>query len=159
MQKTLETTPVLDRFFEMWLERAVAWYLKMQAEYYADDRVLCEKFNNAREPEDRKAVKEERRKFEAKWLDRMGKGGLELIRHSREASIRETIQKDMEVKKARIWAKVGEKVGTVTECNLHSGMDGTPNGWIAGDKGRVTITTIAAGGYNIQCLHYRVLVK
>lgn len=56
----------------------------------------------------------------------------------------------------RAWAKVG-RVTKLSFVNL--GSDGSFNGFIDGEKGRVYIETILAGGYNIQRLHYRVLVK
>jgi hypothetical protein len=55
--------------------------------------------------------------------------------------------------------RVTAKVGKITDAKgLTIGMNGEMNGLVIGDKGSATITTILAGGYNIQCLHYRVLV-
>ena len=39
------------------------------------------------------------------------------------------------------------------------GMNGEFNGTVRGERGIANIRTIMAGGYNIQCLHYRVLVN
>lgn len=50
-------------------------------------------------------------------------------------------------------------VGKITDAKgLTIGMNGELNGLVIGDKDSATVTTILAGGYNIQCLHYRVLV-
>lgn len=43
--------------------------------------------------------------------------------------------------------------------NLHIGFNGEINGYIKCKNCNIKITTIYAGGYNIQCLHYRVLGK
>lgn len=65
----------------------------------------------------------------------------------------------MAYKKESLMTKIKNKVGEVMELDLHCGEDGTPNGTVTGTKGTVRISTIMAGGYNVQCLHYRVLVK
>jgi hypothetical protein len=56
--------------------------------------------------------------------------------------------------------RVKEKVGNITDAaGLHIGANGEINGLVIGDKDSANVTTIYAGGYNIQCLHFRVLVK
>lgn len=56
--------------------------------------------------------------------------------------------------------RVSTKVGKITDAaGLTIGMNGELNGLVIGDKDNATVTTILAGGYNIQCLHYRVLVN
>jgi hypothetical protein len=75
------------------------------------------------------------------------------------ASVEEIIHEDMRIKKIKLCQKIKGKVGTVSAVELYCGEDGSMNGTVTGDKGKVNITTIIAGGYNIQCIHYRVLVK
>lgn len=66
----------------------------------------------------------------------------------------------VEMQKLDILTRAWAKVGRVTKLSfIHLGSDGSFNGFIDGEKGRVYIETILAGGYNIQRLHYRVLVK
>lgn len=56
--------------------------------------------------------------------------------------------------------KVSGITGEITDAsNLKIGLKGDLNGIIKGKDGECNITTIGAGGYNIQCYHYRVLVK
>ena len=56
--------------------------------------------------------------------------------------------------------RITEKCGLVTDAKgLEIGLNGEINGVIIGEKGKAEINTIAAGGWNIQCYHYRVLVK
>lgn len=55
----------------------------------------------------------------------------------------------------RICAVVGE-ISDAT--HLHIGEKGDINGIIIGNKGKASIETIGAGGYNIQCFHFRTLI-
>lgn len=53
-----------------------------------------------------------------------------------------------------------EKVGKLVDVDFGTiGMNGEFNGIVIGERGTASIRTIMAGGYNIQCLHYRVLVN
>ena len=69
---------------------------------------------------------------------------------------------DKEVKNKRISLinRVQNKAGEILDASmLKIGVDGSINGWITGKRQKVEVQTIYAGGYNIQCLHYRILVK
>lgn len=57
---------------------------------------------------------------------------------------------------ARSWNAVG-RIQKIEQ--VHLGSDGSFNGIVVGEKGVCRVETIIAGGYNIQVLHYRVLVK
>lgn len=51
-------------------------------------------------------------------------------------------------------------VGEITDAsNLHIGSKGDLNGYIIGTKGTAKVQTIGAGGYNIQCFHFRTLIN
>ena len=63
-------------------------------------------------------------------------------------------------KKIQLVSRIEKKAGTIVDSStLFIGVDGNLNGVIQGDKERVSVHTIYAGGYNIQCLHFRILVK
>lgn len=54
--------------------------------------------------------------------------------------------------------RLREHVGTITDASgLRVGYAGL-EGLITGDKGKVRLEAIEAGGYNIQCWHVRVLI-
>ena len=61
------------------------------------------------------------------------------------------------------------KAGIIDRCNAKAGgidevgwtcigPDGRINGIIPGPKSRFSVKSVFAGGYDIQCLHVRVLV-
>lgn len=51
-------------------------------------------------------------------------------------------------------------VGTITDAsNLEIGDKDDLNGYIIGTKGTAKVQTIGAGGYNIQCFHFRTLIN
>lgn len=50
-------------------------------------------------------------------------------------------------------------VGTITDATgLYIANNGNLNGLILGDRGTAKVETIGAGGYNIQCFHFRTLI-
>lgn len=51
-------------------------------------------------------------------------------------------------------------VGTITDAsNLVIGSKEDLNGYIIGDRGTAKVTTIGAGGYAVQCFHFRTLIN
>jgi hypothetical protein len=135
---------VIEQFFTKWESEWFEWFKQMKEER---NLIGTNDFNNKY----RDSISKENRMLIAQGVlyPRQGCG----------MSIQEIVKRDMQGKKIKLYRKVMDKVGTVTEVNLYCGEDGTPNGTVEGTKGMVTISTITAGGYNIQCLHYRVLVK
>lgn len=56
--------------------------------------------------------------------------------------------------------RTNEIVGTITDAtNLKIGSKGDLNGFIIGTRGTAKVQTIDAGGYNIQCYHFRTLIN
>ena len=56
--------------------------------------------------------------------------------------------------------RTNEIVGKITDAsNLKVGAKGDLNGYIIGTKGTAKVQTIGAGGYNIQCFHFRTLIN
>ena len=71
-----------------------------------------------------------------------------------EHEIEKIAQKEMEAYKQKIEAKVKKHVGNIIEWEL-----GNMEYIVHGDEGRAKVEAIYAGGYNIQRLHVRVIVK
>lgn len=76
-----------------------------------------------------------------------------------ESSIRTLIENDKQIKIIQLTMRVTDVVGTITDArNLSVGEKGDLTGIIVGEEGKARLETISAGGWNIQCYHYRTLV-
>ena len=72
----------------------------------------------------------------------------------------ELLDKEVECRKKKLISKIEKKTGEIIDASgLHFGVDAGINGIITGKLKTVKVETIYAGGYNVQCLHYRLLVK
>ena len=84
--------------------------------------------------------------------------------HSSEESFRKANARSADILILNLWNRVKEKVETPTEyhLNLTSGneWEGVAiNGVVKGTNGTAVVESILAGGYNIQKLHIRTIVK
>ena len=69
------------------------------------------------------------------------------------------LDKEADAKYDDIVNRTIELVGKIIDAsNLSIGMKGDLNGVIEGEKGKAKVETIGAGGYNIQCFHFRTLI-
>lgn len=73
------------------------------------------------------------------------------------------LTKDVEQEADRKYDFIVERVnaicGTITDATgLKVGAKGDLNGFIIGERGTAKVQTIGAGGYNIQCFHFRTLI-
>lgn len=74
--------------------------------------------------------------------------------------LEDSLESMVQDKKNTFIARVESKAGNILDMSgLTLGVDGSINGTVIGDKKTVEVTTVFAGGHNVQCLHYRVLVK
>lgn len=77
----------------------------------------------------------------------------------REAWLEKTIEEEKTAKLVDLIARINSVVGTITDASgLYISGKGDINGIIVGTEGKAKVETITAGGYNIQCLHYRTLI-
>lgn len=152
-----DLTTVLDPFFNAWAERVIEWFETTKANYREDHKVLDARF--AHEVGYSKDHSNAYRELERTWEKAVGRGWLQTIKYDKRGAVEKRVRRDMQDRKVYLIAKVEEKVGLITEVKLHIGINYAPNGLVIGDKGSVRVESIEAGGWNIQCFHYRVLVK
>lgn len=76
-----------------------------------------------------------------------------------ENKLKEVLAKEKQLKYDSLVSKVKNLIGEITNAEyLRIGAKGDINGYIEGTNGKCSLETISAGGYNIQCFHYRTLI-
>lgn len=161
----------LVTFLEMWKGRAIEWftsehtkYLAALEEYRIKNKEFCDTFNsraklglNNEEIKQLEYIhREYRRAFQSRWSH------VTQFNHGTR-TWEENLERDIEIEKNRKYDDIIERtnsiVGRITDAsNLKVGQKGDLNGVIVGDRGSARVETIGAGGWNIQCYHFRTLI-
>ena len=167
--------PAILEFLEGWKARVTGYYhdrftvyLEERATRYEENRKYCDFVNTGwYKMEDREAaramVKEAREKerkadnaFHRKWNF--------IMRYvDRTAFNDELLAKDLtqeaNAKYDDIINRTNAICGKITDARgLWVGNKGDLDGIVIGERGTAKVQTIGAGGYNIQCFHFRTLV-
>lgn len=160
----MEEIKVLDEFLQIWKEKAIVFYNKVSEEYI----ILREEYNKI-PYQCRSAfgvIPEEYRPIKHKYNDfvNMHKSFICLLYKfspkSYSIAIEKYVEKEVQKKRQNFIKKVEKIAGKIIDAsNLKMGLKAEIDGIVIGDKAKVKVNTIFAGGYNIQCLHFRVLVK
>lgn len=148
-----ELPPIVLEFAAQYKARCIEWLMEG-----------VELFATAMREADEKTDRNERNKARADVKRMFGGAVQKVAAHYRKEAQQEEAEKIAETNRVGLLkmlaARVSEKCGRVTDAEgLKIGINGEINGHVIGDKGGATIKTILAGGWNIQCLHYRVLVQ
>lgn len=72
--------------------------------------------------------------------------------------LEKTIDREMRERMIDLVQRIGEHVGKITDAQGLHIQNGEIAGTIIGERGRASIQTVGAGGYNIQRYHFRTLV-
>ena len=75
-----------------------------------------------------------------------------------EEKLEEILLKDCKARYLQLVKEVTEITGIITDAQGLSMRAGELNGIIIGEKGKAKVQTFSAGGWNIQCFHYRTRV-
>lgn len=175
--------PAITLFLTAWKQRMTEFYNKRFAEYPAAQ----EQFDADMRPyqlgyyEERKMRKENpegwaewnrnRKELQAQWEMRFGFLNPYIERAYNPSTQRydtwkldaDKLEHDLQQEYNRkydfIIERTNEIVGQITDAsNLTIGDKDDLNGYIIGTKGTAKVQTIGAGGYNIQCFHFRTLI-
>lgn len=170
---------VIVEFLNAWKERNAKFYeesfvryLEKRAEYLRKEKEFTEWFNNARHndpnaEEIMKAFKEMKQEYKANWafvVYYVERKYNEKVRGYELSFNSEKLKKDLDQEAERKYDFIIERtnaiVGQITDAsNLEIGAKHDLNGYIIGTKGIAKVQTIGAGGYNIQCFHFRTLIN
>lgn len=75
------------------------------------------------------------------------------------AYLEKELEREKQNKMVDLIQRVNAVVGSMTDAGgLRIDVKGNLNGIVVGEKGKAKVETIGAGGWNIQCWHYRTLV-
>ena len=73
--------------------------------------------------------------------------------------LEKVLEEDRRAKMLDLINRINKVVGTITDASaLTISAKGNLDGIIVGEKASAKVETIGAGGYNVQCFHYRTLV-
>lgn len=166
--------PAITEFLNRWYERCVKFYLAQYEKYlvalkecHDKDREYCEwsNSNGYRMRRDNRGEYERivserqvyRDNFRGAWLH------VTQFEHG-SLSWEETMKKDLREEYNRkydfIIERTNEIVGEILDAGgLSIGDKGDLNGIIIGTRGKASVATFGAGGYNIQCFHFRTTIK
>lgn len=170
---------VIIDFLNNWKERNLKFYKESfdryvveRQEYLNKDHEYCKWHNNGgwKDPNKEKIEKAHNEyvtSFRARWLfitpyvDR--KQNPETYKYEMVLNTAK-LQKDLDQEANRkydfIIERTNQIVGRITDAsNLNVGNKDDLNGYIIGTKGTARVQTIGAGGYNIQCFHFRTLIN
>ena len=153
MRKTTVEIPAITKFLNDWKTEMIA---------YTYDRI--EKAKEARNdiPDFRSVSYKEFHKAILDWNEEYRDVRDYLGRTDKDMAekIEKDINRDADMKYDMIVTKTLKICGTITDAtHLTIGNNGELNGYIKGTDGNAWVDTIWAGGYNIQCLHFRTLIK
>ena len=157
-------------FLNTWAENVYSYYeerftayLEAKAEDGKRDKDYCNRWNSGepwKNPTEWKEYEKEHRKahklYTEAWhfmfpYDEFGKfNGAKLTKE---------LEQDKKAKYDDLVERVNAICGTITDARgLSVGAKGELNGLIKGERGNAWVETISAGGYNIQCFHFRTLI-
>jgi hypothetical protein len=144
----IPNVPSVEAFLQDWKVKMIDYYMKKTADFEKFYETVKDMKYNERQ-------KEIKRNFSADIVIYAN-----ISEGRRLAIITEDMEKDIILKRLDLYHRCSEAVGVITDASgLTTGYNGSINGIVHGENGSARVETIEAGGYNIQCYHYRVLVN
>lgn len=121
-------------------------------------RYYVSSFKDVREVEDKYKIKELKNDFNNKYKNSFVQ--FYISHNEDENALDKELEKEKNNKLLDLMNRITSITGVIANAtDLTISSSGDINGVIEGEKGNCIVNTIGAGGYNIQCFHYRVLVR
>ena len=163
----------IDTFLSTWRDASYKYYMGLYEEYrnlydtvvdvMKKHDIITIPFNKDLLPEEYKVAKQNLEDFKKSIgkgvMNAVGTISYEIHQKRGDTWLNNLLDKEVEKKKVEFIARVEKKSGDIKDVNLKIGVDGSINGTVTGDKTKVDVYSIVAGGWNIQRAHYRVLVN
>ena len=165
--------PAILEFLDMWKARVTEYYhkefpkfLEAKKEWHEVQNKNCDWHNHGAwqmrkdNPEEYKRIEKEYKEYRANYMARWN-FIFEYVDGSvfNDEKLAKDLQRDANAKYDFIIERTNAIVGTITNASgLYIGDKGDLNGFIIGERGTAKVETIGAGGYNIQCYHFRTLI-
>lgn len=168
---------VIKEFLEAWKVLAFDWHVNRLIEYKEFSKRLDKAEEQARIDvgieNSRMPSKSQREELEKKGLDwqsiRNRKASFAGVTVLKMATMREperlvwlekVLEEEKKAKMLDLINRINAVVGAIVDAKALKVSDaGNLNGIIIGETGKAKIETIGAGGYAIQCFHYRTLIN
>lgn len=165
---------VIKDFLEAWKVKAYEWHIKRYNDYQTFKKFLLEEEKEALAECSQMTRREQEAFLKEKELDWRSinsrkanfAGGtvmyMDTIRKESEriAWLEKSLEEEKKAKMLDLINRINDIVGTITDASfLRVSEKGNLDGYIIGEKGKAKVETIGAGGWNIQCFHYRTLVN
>jgi hypothetical protein len=165
----VEKIPVIEEFLEQWKIKAIEWYKtdykhlkeiirirrekQKQLEKWRQENNIGYYYNNPIVKTKEKELGLDQKIMQDALTARL------LQEKDWETYLEKEIEKEKNNKRVLFVTRVKNITGIVKDAsNLCIGDNGEINGIVIGELGKAKVETISAGGYNIQCWHFRVLV-
>lgn len=146
-------------FLNGWADRVYDWYCKEFANYQvalADFRMKNEKLMDSTSMDDYREYKKAKKIFDSRWnilYPYIDSKKFDTVK------LRKELEQEKKAKYDDIINRANAICGTIKDATgLSVGEKGELNGLVIGERTNARINTIGAGGYNIQCFHFRTLI-
>lgn len=161
---------VIIEFLEAWKTRVRGYYIEALPRYIEarkEYEMVYDEYHSKWHQMWMEATKEEYKAFDKEFKDyknRYNKAWRWLMEYLEKDEINlDKLNKMLDIEANAKYDDIIERTnaitGTITDATyLRIGLKGDLNGYVIGERGKAKVETIGAGGYNIQCYHFRTLI-